>query len=269
MPSIEPCEVPPNSLLRAYKAGAGFADCYLVEVPGAVTQEAFIGAFYTSPLFRVERKILKYLASRPATDADAMQLAAGKATKFSAWRVEKQSPSELLLADFTGRTRSWLMAEPVAIPDQPLVLRIGRLAARRQARQCGHGGRKAPHGQDVPCAAGLPSAVFASVVACSQQAREGLNVSWRVLLLLALSWPSHSGAQSRLPPDVIRFAERRDACDHFRGEEAYDAERRKFLEDRVRQLCTGTDGRLQALKHKYARQPKILRKLNGYETQIE
>jgi hypothetical protein len=59
------------------------------------------------------------LAFRPATDADAKQLAHGKVTGFSAWRVEGQSPLELLLADFTGRTRSWLMAEPVAAPDQP------------------------------------------------------------------------------------------------------------------------------------------------------
>jgi hypothetical protein len=122
MPSIQPCEIPLNSLLRAYKDGAGFADCYVTEVPGAVTQEAFIEAFYTSPLFKVERTLLQYLASRPATDADAKQLAGGMATKFSAWRVEGQSPSELLLADFTGRTRSWLMAvpvAPVAISGQP------------------------------------------------------------------------------------------------------------------------------------------------------
>jgi hypothetical protein len=94
-------------------------------------------------------------------------------------------------------------------------------------------------------------------------------VSWRVLLLLALYWPSHSGAQSRLPPDIIRFAERRDACDHFRGEEAYDAERRKFLEDRMRKLCTGTDRKLEALALKYRRHPKVLDKLQSYERRIE
>jgi hypothetical protein len=124
MPSIHPCEVPLNSLFRAYKAGAGFADCYVAEVSGTVTQEAFIEAFYTSPLFKVERTMLQYLASRPATDTDAKQLADGKASKFSAWRVEAQSPSELLLADFTGRTRSWLMADPVAGRGQPLRTRL-------------------------------------------------------------------------------------------------------------------------------------------------
>jgi hypothetical protein len=124
MPPIQPCEVPPNSLLRAYQDGAGFADCYVTEVPGAVTQEAFIEAFYTSPLFKIERTMLQYLASRPASDADAKQLAGGKSRKFSAWRVEGQSASELLLADFTGRTRSWLMATPIAGPDQALKTRL-------------------------------------------------------------------------------------------------------------------------------------------------
>ncbi|MFN0303289.1 MAG: hypothetical protein ACKVQU_23355, partial [Burkholderiales bacterium] len=110
--AVRPCEVPLSSLLRRYKDGDGFADCYVAEVAGAITQEAFVEAFYTSPLFKVERTILKYLAGRPATDADARQLAVGKSGTFSAWRVEDQSSSELLLADFTGRTRSWLMAAP-------------------------------------------------------------------------------------------------------------------------------------------------------------
>ena len=112
MSAVQPCEVPMNSLLRSYKDGTGYADCYVAEIQGSVTQETFIEAFYTSPLFQVERTILKYLASRPATDAEAKQLASGKAASFSAWRIEKQSASELLLADFTGRTRSWLMATP-------------------------------------------------------------------------------------------------------------------------------------------------------------
>lgn len=107
--TIQSCEVPPNTLLRKYKDGAGYADCYVTEVPGTITQSTFIEAFYTTPLFKIERTILKYFVSKPATDADAKQLALGNATTFSAWRVESQSSSELLLADFTGGTRSWLM----------------------------------------------------------------------------------------------------------------------------------------------------------------
>ena len=119
MSAVLPCEVPLGVLLRRYKDGAGYADCYVVEVPGAVTQEEYVEAFYTSPLFKVERAILKHLASRPATDADVRSLAAGKLKKFSAWIVEGQSPTELLLADFTGRTRSWLKAETARGPSAP------------------------------------------------------------------------------------------------------------------------------------------------------
>jgi hypothetical protein len=118
MSAVLPCEVPLGALLRRYKDGAGYADCYVVEVPGTVTQEEYVAAFYTSPLFKVERAILKHLASRPATDADVRSLAAGDLRKFSAWTVESQSPTELLLADFTGRTRSWLKAEAAKGPSE-------------------------------------------------------------------------------------------------------------------------------------------------------
>ena len=117
MPSVQSCEIPLNSSLRKYEDGVGFADCYVIDVPGTVSQAAFIEAFYTSTLFKLERTLLGCLASKPATDADAHQLAAGLVSKFSAWRVEAQSPAELLLTDITGRTRSWLMALPVAVPE--------------------------------------------------------------------------------------------------------------------------------------------------------
>ncbi|MGB4116554.1 MAG: hypothetical protein WBK51_08420 [Polaromonas sp.] len=119
MPTIHPCEVLLNSFLRPYKDGPGYADCYATKVPGTVTQAAYIEAFYTSPLFKIERTLLKYLASKPASDADAKALAGDGATRFSAWRVEAQSSTELLLADFTGRTRSWLMATPAPLTKEP------------------------------------------------------------------------------------------------------------------------------------------------------
>lgn len=118
MTTIHSCEVPLNSFLGRYQDGIGFADCYFTEVAGTVSQAAFIEAFYTSSLFKLERTILKHLASKPATDADAQRLAIGAADRFSAWRVEGQSCSELLLADFTGRTRSWLMASPLIGPSR-------------------------------------------------------------------------------------------------------------------------------------------------------
>ena len=112
MASIQACAVPAGTLLRRYMGGAGYADCYVAEVPGSVSQAAFVEAFYTSGLFKIERTLLRILASHPASDAEAKQLAQGAASAFSAWRVESQSAAELLLADMTGRTKSWLMALP-------------------------------------------------------------------------------------------------------------------------------------------------------------
>ena len=118
MSTVHRCAVPLNSLLSQYKDGPGYADSYVTQVPCTVTQAAFIEAFYTSPLFKIERTLLQVLASKPATDADAKALASGTATRFSAWRVEAQSSSELLLADFTGRTRSWLMVTPAPLTNE-------------------------------------------------------------------------------------------------------------------------------------------------------
>lgn len=75
--------------------------------------------------------------------------------------------------------------------------------------------------------------------------------------------------QQALPPDVQRFVQQRDLCDHFRGEEPYDAERRAFLEARMREFCTGSDTKLAALKRKYKRRPQVIAKLGEYEAIIE
>ena len=112
MNHIVACELPPTSLLRRYAEEGGYADSYRVDVAGAVAQAAFVEAFYTTWLFRIERALLSRFAGRPSSDADARRLAAGAVSSFAAWRVEGRDEAQLLLADFTGRTRSWLMAVP-------------------------------------------------------------------------------------------------------------------------------------------------------------
>jgi hypothetical protein len=114
MARVRASDVPRDSLLRKYKDGSGFADCYVIEVPGTVSLATYVEAFYTSPLFAVERWLLRTFAASPATNADARLLARGEVARYSAWRVEGRSRSELLLADVTGRTRSWLMTAPTA-----------------------------------------------------------------------------------------------------------------------------------------------------------
>jgi hypothetical protein len=113
MSRVEPCDIPPVALLLRYQDGRSYADCFCIEVDRAVTQAEFVRAFYTTRLFKVERLLLGLFASRPSTDADAGRLASGEAADFAAWRVEARTDGQLLLCDFTGRTRSWLMASPL------------------------------------------------------------------------------------------------------------------------------------------------------------
>lgn len=113
MPAIQPCDLPIGSFLHNYRDQGAYTDCYVTEVAWPVPQSEYVEAFYTTVVFKFERQLLAWFASRPSTDMDARQLAAGALTSFSAWSVEGQTPDQLLLCDFAGRTRSWLMAMPV------------------------------------------------------------------------------------------------------------------------------------------------------------
>jgi hypothetical protein len=73
----------------------------------------------------------------------------------------------------------------------------------------------------------------------------------------------------QLPPDVSAFMEKRNLCDHFRGEDPYDEERRAFLEENITKFCTGTDVELAELKKKYLNNNSIMCVLNQYEEKIE
>ena len=111
--SIEKCAVPTNAMLANYSMDGTYTDCYTTEIPGLITFPEFVFAFYTTLIFKLERLILKWMVSKPSTDAQARQLADGEIEKFAAWHVENKSKNEILMCDFLGRTRSWLMVAPV------------------------------------------------------------------------------------------------------------------------------------------------------------
>jgi hypothetical protein len=112
--SIEKRSVPPNTLLDRYSMNGAYLDCYSVEVPGRVSLPTLIFAFYTTLLFKLERFILIWTVSKPSSDSEARQLADGIREKFAAWHVEARSANEILMCDFVGRTRSWLMVAPAS-----------------------------------------------------------------------------------------------------------------------------------------------------------
>ena len=109
MGAIRPCELPSSALLRKYQQGGAWADCYSTEIARHVSHSDYVEAFYTTPLFKVERRLLSWFVAKPSTDAEARQLAAGELDSFAAWNVEARNEGQLLMADFQGRTRSWLM----------------------------------------------------------------------------------------------------------------------------------------------------------------
>ncbi len=111
--SIQSPPLPDNALLAAYSRDGGYTDCYSVDVPGTISQEQYVAAFYTTAVFKLERLILRLAVSKPSTDTQARQLAAGSINHFAAWRVEQRNDNQLLMCDFVGRTRSWLMTLPL------------------------------------------------------------------------------------------------------------------------------------------------------------
>lgn len=112
--SIEPCDIPDDALLSKYLKDDTYTDCYRTDIPNTVTHAQYVIAFYTTLIFKLERLILKFAVSRPCTDAQAAQLATGTLDEFAAWHVEGRCENQLLLCDFKNRTRSWLMAVPLA-----------------------------------------------------------------------------------------------------------------------------------------------------------
>jgi len=114
MTSIQACELPDDALLRRYLSGGAYTDCYVTEVARVISHSEYVEAFYTTAVFKLERLLLSWFVARPSTDGQAKELALGKRTSFAAWSVEAREPDQLLLSDFQGRTRSWLMCVPAS-----------------------------------------------------------------------------------------------------------------------------------------------------------
>lgn len=114
MSSIHASELPEGVLLEQYAHAGAYTDCYWIDIPRSVTLAAYVSAFYTTPLFKVERRILSLIAGKHSKDTDVHELALAQRQNFSAWSVEERTTDQLLLRDFLGRTRSWLM---VRLPD--------------------------------------------------------------------------------------------------------------------------------------------------------
>jgi hypothetical protein len=77
------------------------------------------------------------------------------------------------------------------------------------------------------------------------------------------------------PHEVRAFLDRREGCDHFRGEPVPEpaddpgAERRHEIETALRELCTGTDAELARLRARYRSDAAVSTALGALESNIE
>jgi hypothetical protein len=93
-----------------------------------------------------------------------------------------------------------------------------------------------------------------------------MRTALTLLLAAALSAAAEPAA---LPDDVSAFLAERESCDHWRGEEGYDAARRAEISWSVCQYCAGTDRKLANLKKKYRSSKRVMEKLTELEPHIE
>src|ERR1700722_5950197 len=111
--------VPEDALLKTYRGGLRpelwekYNDCFTVTVDRAVGFPYFVLAFYASPVFRIERMILRGLVGCPSTDIEARAVAVGSGTTFAVWRVGERTATQLLMCDRYERTRSWFRVGPL------------------------------------------------------------------------------------------------------------------------------------------------------------
>jgi len=94
----------------------------------------------------------------------------------------------------------------------------------------------------------------------------------KILFVIILVIPIYTIATELsfdIPDDVGIFIKKRDLCDHFRGEPSYNDERRKFLQQNMIELCTGSDLELSNLKGKYKSNKHVIKLLSVYEDDIE
>jgi hypothetical protein len=133
-------KLPENALSAQYADDGAYADCYHIDIPRQIALEEYIQAFYTTPLFKVERAILSLVARKSSRDSEVDELSSGRSKRFSIWTVESRLPSQILLCDFTNKTRSWLMVASVENGETPSTrLYFGSVVVPRAVSENGQG----------------------------------------------------------------------------------------------------------------------------------
>jgi len=102
-----------NSLLQALALETGaYADCFEATVACDMASDAafkrFVFLFFDSPVFRIERAILRLSGKASRHQSDPAALARGETDVFAVWRVERRTDSEILMGVPDTAIRTWL-----------------------------------------------------------------------------------------------------------------------------------------------------------------
>jgi hypothetical protein len=77
-------------------------------------------------------------------------------------------------------------------------------------------------------------------------------------IVLAAAAP-RPAATADTPAEIVKFLDRRAGCDHWTGEEPYDAARRREIEAAIADLkCARIERDEAALRKRYAADPALL-----------
>ncbi|MFT6557059.1 hypothetical protein [Sneathiella sp.] len=109
----EKTNIPDSSYMQVYDKTPGCqTDAFCFKVDFSVSLEHFIHAFFDSPIFRLERLLIRILTRKQAGLIQVKKLASGTEKTFAVWQVAKRSNREILMKVGTGPIRSWLAAYP-------------------------------------------------------------------------------------------------------------------------------------------------------------
>ena len=104
--------LPEGALLGEFVDRGEYTDCFVASVAGDVTFPEYVESFYTTRLFKLERHILRWLASMPSTDDEAREVSRNEIHEFAAWTEYRRSDNQLVMMDFRQQTCSWFMLAP-------------------------------------------------------------------------------------------------------------------------------------------------------------
>ena len=104
------------------------------------------------------------------------------------------------------------------------------------------------------------AALVVGVVACGGHAATPTGIENRARPVAV-----DGGAPAGMPAEVDALVARWQLCQHWGGEEPYDAARRAEIEQGVADSCTGNDETRAALEQRYADRPEVMTRLRALE----